>query len=107
MTQAVCKYVTIVIRIIVEIRLFFMVFALGILSFSLAIQHLLRGCASNGSDDNRCEKDSATDFPRNFLGAIVSTYFIMVKRPFFLGNISICMMWVQSMVDIFLFFITC
>lgn len=85
-----CKYVTIVIRIIVEIRMFFMVFALGILSFSLAIQHVLRGCSSNGSDENRCEKDSATDFPRNFLGVIASTYFIMVTGQFLFFDVHFC-----------------
>ncbi|KFH64744.1 hypothetical protein MVEG_09476 [Podila verticillata NRRL 6337] len=79
--QHVCKYVTIIIRVIVEIRVFFMVFALGILSFSLAIQHVIQGCPSKGGgDSNGCRKDLSTDFPYNFVEAISSTYFIMGGR---------------------------
>ncbi|KAF9282937.1 hypothetical protein BGZ74_002053 [Mortierella antarctica] len=72
--QPMCKYVTIIIHIITEIWVFFLVFFLGILFFSLAIQHVIRGCPSNG-----CEAKS-TDFPLNFWEAIISTYFIMGGR---------------------------
>ncbi|KAF9417760.1 hypothetical protein BGZ94_009869 [Podila epigama] len=72
--QQVCKYVTIIIRIIVEIKVFFIIFALGILFFSLAIQHILRGCASKGC------ANSPTSFPENFFGAITAVYFIMGGR---------------------------
>jgi hypothetical protein len=93
----VCKYVTIILRIFSEIQVFFAVFAFGILFFSLAIEHLLRGRAigdfpvirdvtdtSNGTDtfnNTNTSNDTNTDgivFPRHFLSAITSTFFIMV-----------------------------
>ncbi|KAG0043084.1 hypothetical protein BGZ83_011867 [Gryganskiella cystojenkinii] len=77
----ICRYVTIIIRAFVEIRVFFMVFAFGILTFALAIQHVLRGCASKGNGDgNGCSKGSATAFPKDFWEAITSTYLIMGGR---------------------------
>ncbi|KAI9231653.1 MAG: hypothetical protein BYD32DRAFT_197794 [Podila humilis] len=86
-TQVVCKYVTIVLRIFSEIKVFFGVFALGILFFSLAIEHILRGRASgwfpnatNGTDISNSTDKDGVEFPRNFLGAITSTYFIMGGR---------------------------
>ncbi|KAF9305155.1 hypothetical protein BGZ74_011169 [Mortierella antarctica] len=79
--KAFCKYVTIIIHIIVEIRVFFVIFALGILSFTLAIQHVLRGCPSKGGIDGvGCRNLISTEFQYNFFDAITSTYFIMGGR---------------------------
>lgn len=86
MTRVVCKYVTIILQIFSEIKVFFAVFALGILFFSLAIEHILRGRASgwfpnatNGTDSSNNTDKDGIDFPKNFFGAITSTYFIMVS----------------------------
>ncbi|KAF9180261.1 hypothetical protein BGZ50_006356 [Haplosporangium sp. Z 11] len=73
-SQQVCKYVTIVIRVMVEIQVFFVIFAVGIIFFSLSIQHILRGCASKGCIT------STTLFPQNFFGAVTAVYFIMGGR---------------------------
>ncbi|KAF9390666.1 hypothetical protein CPB97_008729 [Podila verticillata] len=85
--KVVCKYVTIVLRIFSAIKVFFGVFALGILFFSLAIEHILRGRAAgwfpnatNGTDISNSTDKDGIDFPRNFFGAITSTYFIMGGR---------------------------
>ncbi|KAG0334512.1 hypothetical protein BG000_008286, partial [Podila horticola] len=87
--RPVCKYVTIVLRIISDIKIFFAVFALGLLYFSLAIEHVLRGRSSGvfrvrvPSDDidtSNSTNPDGFDFPRHFLGAITSTYFIMGGR---------------------------
>ncbi|KAG0088766.1 hypothetical protein BGZ92_005745 [Podila epicladia] len=91
--RVVCKYVTIILRIFSEIQVFFAVFALGILFFSLAIEHILRGraigdfpVAINGTDTsnsanilNSTSADGIT-FPRHFFAAITSTFFIMGGR---------------------------
>ncbi|KAG0334511.1 hypothetical protein BG000_008285 [Podila horticola] len=91
-TRVVCKYVTIVLRIFSEIQVFLAVFALGILFFSLAIEHIVRGRAigdipvvRNGTDTSctNTSNDTNTDgivFPRHFLAAITSTFFIIGGR---------------------------
>ncbi|KAG0030133.1 hypothetical protein BGZ81_003001 [Podila clonocystis] len=74
--EGVCKYVAIAIRVLGEIRVFFGIFALGILSFTIAIQHVLRGRAVG--ELAGCSSDS--NFPCNFFEAITSTFFIMGGR---------------------------
>ncbi|KAI8601419.1 hypothetical protein EDD21DRAFT_108105 [Dissophora ornata] len=69
--KSVCHFVTIIIRIMGEIRVFFVVFAGGILAFTIAILHLLRACTVGTCDT------SEVQFPSNFYGAISSTYFFM------------------------------
>ncbi|KAF9187680.1 hypothetical protein BGZ51_001175 [Haplosporangium sp. Z 767] len=56
-----------------EIRVFFVVFATGILAFTIAILHLLHACPIG-----LCERE--TNFPKHFYGAISSTYFFMGGR---------------------------
>ncbi|KAG0039262.1 hypothetical protein BGZ82_008994 [Podila clonocystis] len=74
--EGVGKYVAIAIRVLGEIREFFGIFALGILSFTIAIQHVLRGRAVG--ELAGCSSDS--NFPCNFFEAITSTFFIMGGR---------------------------
>ncbi|KAF9349709.1 hypothetical protein BGX26_012042 [Mortierella sp. AD094] len=58
-----CKYVTIIQRAVVEIRVFFLISALGIVAFTLAMTHLLHACPLDG-----CTPDpDADDFPTHFL----------------------------------------
>ncbi|KAG0296117.1 hypothetical protein BGZ96_010152 [Linnemannia gamsii] len=83
--KSVCHFVTIIIRVVSEIRVFFFIFAGGILGFTIAILHLLRACIyeSCPSDDelNAMLPESQTVvFPRNFYSAISSTYFFMGGR---------------------------
>ncbi|KAG0002382.1 hypothetical protein BGZ65_002685 [Modicella reniformis] len=44
-SRPVCQFVTIIIHIVSKIRVFFLIFATGVLAFTVAILHLLRGCA--------------------------------------------------------------
>ncbi|KAI1319242.1 hypothetical protein EDD11_004636 [Mortierella claussenii] len=71
--KSVCHFVTIIIRIMSEIRVFFLVFAIGILAFTIAILHLLRGCPVGECVDALQD----VKFPKHFYGAISSTYFFM------------------------------
>ncbi|KAK5827539.1 hypothetical protein F5H01DRAFT_361980 [Linnemannia elongata] len=69
--QAVCHFVSIIIRTIYAIRVFIFVFAGGLLGFSIAILHLLHGC-----DVEKCSY--FTDgFSNNLFGAFSVTYFMM------------------------------
>ncbi|KAG9071748.1 hypothetical protein KI688_005963 [Linnemannia hyalina] len=72
--KSVCHFVTIIIQVIRAIRVFFLVFAAGLLGFTIAILHLLRGCV-NSSCSNLSE-----GFPTNFLESILAVYFVMGGR---------------------------
>ncbi|KAK3839327.1 MAG: hypothetical protein JOS17DRAFT_785966 [Linnemannia elongata] len=72
--KSVCHFVTIIIQVIRTIRVFFLVFAAGLLCFTIAIPHLLRGCV-NISCSNLSE-----DFPTNFFKSISAVYFVMGGR---------------------------
>ncbi|KAF9191837.1 hypothetical protein BGZ50_009056 [Haplosporangium sp. Z 11] len=73
--EMVCKYVTIIIRIINEIRVFFFIFFGGILAFTIATWHLLRSCPFE-----TCSSEGPVDFPSNFFLAMSATYFVMGGR---------------------------
>ncbi|KAF9152688.1 hypothetical protein BG015_004857 [Linnemannia schmuckeri] len=72
--KSVCHFVTIIIQVIRTIRVFFFVFAGGILGFTVAILHLLRGCL-NSSCSNLSK-----DFPTNFFESVSAVYFVMGGR---------------------------
>ncbi|KAG0209287.1 hypothetical protein BGX33_005713 [Mortierella sp. NVP41] len=80
--KSVCHFVTIIIRVVSEIRVFFFIFAGGILGFTIAILHLLRACLYEycPPDDPQIPDDEKVNFPRNFYSAISSTYFFMGGR---------------------------
>ncbi|KAK3843851.1 MAG: hypothetical protein J3R72DRAFT_440090 [Linnemannia gamsii] len=67
--KSVCHFVTIIIQIFEKIKIFFFIFAGGILAFTIAILHLLQSC--KGDD---CP---TSEFPSNFLRAMSATYFFM------------------------------
>ncbi|CAO3570194.1 unnamed protein product [Mortierella alpina] len=73
-SKTVCHFVTIIIRIMSEIRVFFVVFSAGIIAFTIAILHMLHACPT---DD--CKR-AGSKFPVNFFGAFSSTYFFMGGR---------------------------
>ncbi|CAO3564372.1 unnamed protein product [Mortierella alpina] len=72
--ETVCHFVAIITRVFVEIRVFFIIFAGGILAYAVAILHLLRACTVEPCPETE------TDFPGNLYGAISSTYFFMGGR---------------------------
>ncbi|KAF9401702.1 hypothetical protein BGX21_000897 [Mortierella sp. AD011] len=71
--ESVCKYVTIIQQVVVEIRIFF-ILAGGIFAFTIAMQHLFWSCSYG--EEGGC-KQPTTAFPENFLGALSATYFFM------------------------------
>ncbi|KAF9274975.1 hypothetical protein BGZ68_000210 [Mortierella alpina] len=73
--KSVCHYVTIIIRIFSEIRAFFLIFAGGIIAFTIAILHLLYACLGD-----ECPEPVEGGFSRHFYHAISSTYFFMGGR---------------------------
>ncbi|KAF9138834.1 hypothetical protein BGX30_008713 [Mortierella sp. GBA39] len=70
--RSVCKFVSIIIHAIASIRVFFFVFAGGILAFSVAIMHLLHTCTN--SDDCPSYTDG---FSPGFFRVISMTYFMI------------------------------
>ncbi|KAG0076153.1 hypothetical protein BGZ90_009057 [Linnemannia elongata] len=66
--KAMCKFVTIIVRIFIDVRVFFVIFLIGNLAFTTAILHMIRGCWPPGW----CP-DPATTFPSNFFMALTST----------------------------------
>ncbi|KAG0201846.1 hypothetical protein BGX28_005446 [Mortierella sp. GBA30] len=73
--KSVCKYVTIIQETVAEIRVFFFIFAGGILAFTIATLHLLRACPVLGE----CGEPT-TKFSGHIVGALSATYFFMGGR---------------------------
>ncbi|KAG0348686.1 hypothetical protein BG004_004508 [Podila humilis] len=71
--KSVCHYTTIIIQAIDKIRVFFFIFACGILAFSIAILHMLHGCSMS-----KCTPDPG--FPEQPFYALSATYFFMTGR---------------------------
>ncbi|KAF9292853.1 hypothetical protein BGZ74_000136, partial [Mortierella antarctica] len=83
--KSVCKFVTILKSILSSIKIYLVIFILGIFAFAIAIQHLVHGCptgqcphASNCIGDE-CP-DPSSEFPQDFLGSVIATFFIIVGR---------------------------
>ncbi|KAG0246546.1 hypothetical protein BGX31_000997 [Mortierella sp. GBA43] len=72
--ESVCKYTTIIQETVYEIRVFFVIFAIGIVAFTIATLHLLRACPYE-----TCEEPQ-TEFDGHILGALSATYFFMGGR---------------------------
>ncbi|KAG0368305.1 hypothetical protein BGX24_002876, partial [Mortierella sp. AD032] len=70
--RSVCQFVSIIIKAIASIRVFFFVFAGGILGFAIAILHLLHTCA----DEEWCPT-AKEGFSNNMLRSLSMTYFMM------------------------------
>ncbi|KAK3848273.1 MAG: hypothetical protein J3R72DRAFT_430324 [Linnemannia gamsii] len=73
--RSVCQFVSIIIKAIASIRVFFFVFAGGILGFAIAILHLLHTCA----DEEWCPT-AKEGFSNNMLRSLSMTYFMMGGR---------------------------
>ncbi|KAF9183782.1 hypothetical protein BGZ50_004071 [Haplosporangium sp. Z 11] len=71
--KSVCKFVTIIVRVFIRIRLFFFISIGVILAFTIAMLHLLHSCQYV-----RCENTSK--FPSHFYSAIVATFLYMGGR---------------------------
>ncbi|KAF9360155.1 hypothetical protein BGX26_010401 [Mortierella sp. AD094] len=73
--KMVCKYVTIIQRAVGEIMAFFIIFGIGIATFTIAILHVLHACPVE-----TCTRDSSSQYPTQFFGALTSTFFFMAGR---------------------------
>ncbi|KAF9091601.1 hypothetical protein BGX27_001998 [Mortierella sp. AM989] len=99
--ESVCKYVTIIQNAVTEIRVFFIIFAVGIFAFTIATLHLLRACSYEGCEVPGPDKN----LPENFLYAMSAIYFFMggrwdpVSEVFTMGNWAF-----HVMMAIFFFF---
>ncbi|KAF9096760.1 hypothetical protein BGX27_001091 [Mortierella sp. AM989] len=74
--ESVCKYVTIIQNAVFEIRVFFIIFAVGIFAFTIATLHLLRACSYEGCVVPEPDKG----LPLNFFHALSAIYFFMGGR---------------------------
>ncbi|KAG0309425.1 hypothetical protein BGZ98_002613 [Dissophora globulifera] len=71
----VCKYVTIIQRAVGEILAFFVIFGVGIATFTIAILHVLHACPAGS-----CTRDPTSQYPTQFFGALTSTFFFLAGR---------------------------
>lgn len=80
----VCKYVSIIQQAIVEIQVFFFIFAAGIVAFTISMLHMIHACpVGNGGCVPPVKNPGSTDgpnFPQHFFGALSATYFFMVME---------------------------
>jgi hypothetical protein len=76
--KSVCHFVTIIVRTLGNIQVFFIIFAAGIIAFAIAILHLLRGSPVHKRDQDYL--DNNVTFPGHFYQAIATTYFYMVRE---------------------------
>ncbi|KAI8604128.1 hypothetical protein EDD21DRAFT_367129 [Dissophora ornata] len=76
---SVCKFVTIIQQAIFEIEVFFLIFGVGIVAFTIAMLHLLHACPLGGCDSTNSDASGST-FPTNIFGALSATYFFMGGR---------------------------
>ncbi|KAF9189259.1 hypothetical protein BGZ50_000876 [Haplosporangium sp. Z 11] len=101
-SKNVCKFVTIIIGAFIQIRLFFFILAGGIISFSIAILHLLRSCPFKECQ----EPDPPVSFPEHFYGAFSATFFYMGGRYDSINNEFDSKNWAFQTLMIFYFFFT-
>ncbi|KAK3828041.1 MAG: hypothetical protein J3Q66DRAFT_7320 [Benniella sp.] len=103
--KSVCHFVTIIIRTLAKIQVFFVIFAAGIIAFAIAILHLLRGSPVHKLD--QAYLDNNVTFPGEFYQAIATTYFYMggiwdsASEDFHNGNFAF-----QTLMMLYFFFTT-
>ncbi|CAO3570465.1 unnamed protein product [Mortierella alpina] len=78
--KSVCKYEYIIRQSVLQIRVFFLIFAGGLVAFTIAFLHLLRACPVPGKCDVVSKAAFNSTFTRHFIGALSDTYFIMGGR---------------------------
>ncbi|KAG0261176.1 hypothetical protein BG011_001282 [Mortierella polycephala] len=79
--KTVCHFVTIIIRILGQIRVFFFIFFGGILAFTMATMHVLHPCGGSDCEEAMPEDQPLSgDFPTHLYKAIFSTFFLMGGR---------------------------
>ncbi|KAG0255757.1 hypothetical protein BG011_004955 [Mortierella polycephala] len=85
-SRTVCHFVTIIVQVLSNIKVFFFIFIGGTLAFTTAIMHVLHACAFTtciGPDptlDPAPDAEPIVMFPKHFYKAISSTFFLMGGR---------------------------
>ncbi|KAF9303676.1 hypothetical protein BGZ74_003270 [Mortierella antarctica] len=81
--KSVCKTVTVIIKVVGEIKVFFFIFAASIVAFTHTFLHLLwarRGVDVDGENGVEINHHASADYPKNPLMAFSATYFFMGGR---------------------------
>ncbi|KAF9318690.1 hypothetical protein BG003_010726 [Podila horticola] len=81
--KSVCKTVTVIIKVVGEIKVFFFIFAASIIAFTHTFLHLLwarKGVDIDGKDGLEINHHASADYPRNPFMAFSATYFFMGGR---------------------------
>ncbi|KAG0019050.1 hypothetical protein BGZ81_009949 [Podila clonocystis] len=77
--KSVCKTVTVIIKVVGQIKVFFFIFAASIIAFTHTFIHLL--WARKGADiDGEINHHASADYPKNPFMAFSATYFFMGGR---------------------------
>jgi hypothetical protein len=80
--KSVCKTVTIIVKIVGEIKVFFFIFAASIVAFTHTFIHLLWAKKSDDTVGDNGEPvihhANSSNYPQNPLMALSATYFFMV-----------------------------
>ncbi|KAF9904405.1 hypothetical protein BX616_001312 [Lobosporangium transversale] len=98
----VCKYVTIIQQATEEIQVFFVIFAAGLVAFTVAMLHLLHACPTSG-----CEQvEDEEYFPLHFFGALSATYFMLGGRYDPVGSKFTSQDWAFHIMMMIFFFFT-
>ncbi|KAF8929548.1 hypothetical protein BGZ47_000985, partial [Haplosporangium gracile] len=97
--KIVCQFVTAIVRIFSRIRIFFIIFLFGLLAFTTALLHLLRGCVQEPC------AELTTEFPENFYLAFSATFFFMGGKYDPISDVFTQSNWAfNTMMIIYLFF---
>ncbi|KAH7032493.1 hypothetical protein BKA57DRAFT_193505 [Linnemannia elongata] len=97
--KTVCQFVTAIVRILSKIRIFFIIFLVGLLAFTTALLHLLRGCVQEPC------AELTTGYPENFYLAFSTTFFFMGGKYDSIGDVFTQPNWAfHTMMIIYLFF---
>ncbi|KAG0038855.1 hypothetical protein BGZ82_010652 [Podila clonocystis] len=82
--KSVCKTVTIIVKIVGEIKVFFFIFAASIVAFTHTFLHLLWARTSDDTFDDSGERvihhAASANYPRHPMMALSATYFFMSGR---------------------------
>ncbi|KAF9574329.1 hypothetical protein EC968_006836 [Mortierella alpina] len=99
--KSVGQYETFIRESVHQMKAFFLIFAGGLVAFTIAILHLLRACAVPGS----CE-DSKSEFSKHFFAAFSAMYFFMGGRFDPVAKELMSEDWTFHIMMIFYFFFT-
>ncbi|KAG0251601.1 hypothetical protein BG011_007503 [Mortierella polycephala] len=97
--KTVCQFVAVIVGIFGKIQIFFIIFLVGMLAFTTALLHLLRGCVQEPC------AELTTGYPENFYLAFSATFFFMGGKYDPISDVLTQPNWAfHTMMIIYLFF---